>query len=486
MAAEPIPPIKFSLTNILRFFSFMSPFLITFCILLISILANNITKGLIFLIGITIITFLTYLLKNTLKSKQSELASPFCNILPFPFTTNYGTDGIYNSPSLSTTIIAFTAAYLIFPMQMNKHSNPMLIAFLIGILGVNASIEVSDKCTPYSGVVLGALVGMIFGILYYSMLEASGNRDLAYFTEVISNNTQCSRPGQNKFKCAVYKNGVEMTEFSNANNVGGNNDVPTVATPSNYEIEYKDTFLVDSTPSSIKKVPNQENQKYLIPIPGHFEKYLDFSGLDVNDLSSSWFNQLPDDVAKNQVIYRADIISKIVGCEDSVKSLYNDNFPLNVKNPGTYLTQCLSGGDPMNPMNPKVVAVKLEKQADNGKKYVAIPTDITEAEINSNLDLSVCNILSQYLGCDTCEPNKTKLSGIISNSQIISKNLYELKTPASGNKKQLLVAKCPNTAIDNTSVGDFISIDQWKKIPNPNNISLGSYLQSADRPLSNS
>ena len=93
--------------------------------------------------------------------------------------------------------------------------------------------------------------------------------------------------------------------------------------------------------------------------------------------------------------------------------------------------------------------------------------------------------MSQYIGCDTCEPNKTKLSGIISNSQIISKNLYELKTPASGNKKQLLVAKCPNTAIDNTSVGDFISIDQWKKIPN-NNISLGNYLQSADRPLSNS
>lgn len=485
MAAEPIPPITFSLTNILRFFSFMSPFLITFCILLISILANNITKGLIFLIGITIITFLTYLLKNTLKSKQSELASPFCNILPFPFTTNYGTDGIYNSPSLSTTIIAFTAAYLIFPMQMNKHSNPMLIAFLIGILGVNASIEVSDKCTPYSGVVLGALVGMIFGILYYSMLAASGNTDLAYFTEVISNNTQCSRPGQNKFKCAVYKNGVEMTEFSNANNVGGNNDVPTVATPSNYEyeIEYKDTFLVDSTPSTIKKVPNQENQKYLIPIPGYFENYLDFSGLNVNDLSKSWFNQLPID-DQTKVIARADIISKIVGCEDSVKSFYNEKFPLNVKNPGTYLTQCLSGGDPMNPMDPKVVAIKLEHNAGNGKKYVAIPTDISINTVN-NLDLSVCNILSQYIGCDPCETNKTKLRDFIDDTEINNNNLYELETDTNGNNKHLLVAKCPTTAIDNTSVGDFISIDQWTDISNHNG-NLGSYLQNADRPLSNS
>ena len=173
-----------------------------------SILTNNVIKGLLFIVGLVIISFFNYLLKNMLRStyKQPELVSPFCNILPAPFTVK-AIDGIYNSPSLSSTIIGYTAAYLIFPMNMNKQGNPALIAFLVGLLGINGAIEIHDKCTPTSGVVLGALVGMLFGVLYYSMLTMSGNGSLAYFNEKISDNTQCSKPGKTQFRCKTYRGG---------------------------------------------------------------------------------------------------------------------------------------------------------------------------------------------------------------------------------------------------------------------------------------
>ena len=187
----------------------MSPLLITFFMIMTSILTNNIVKGLIFTMGIVIITFINYLLKNLLQSKQSILASPFCNIVPSPFTVQNDA-GIYDSPSLSSTIIGYTTAYLIFPMKMNNQLNPSLITFLLVLLVINGTVENSDKCTTIGGVVLGSSVGILFGILYYSLIKISGNENLAYFSEVISNNTTCSKPSKQQFRCTVYKNGAPL------------------------------------------------------------------------------------------------------------------------------------------------------------------------------------------------------------------------------------------------------------------------------------
>mgnify|MGYP000667442090 CR=1 FL=1 len=99
----------------------MSPLLISFFMIMYSILTNNIIKGLVFVVGVTIVTFFNYILKNMLKNPQTPLASPFCNVLPAPFTVSKE-NNIYNSPSLSSTIIGFTTGFLIFPMKM-KYTN---------------------------------------------------------------------------------------------------------------------------------------------------------------------------------------------------------------------------------------------------------------------------------------------------------------------------------------------------------------------------
>jgi hypothetical protein len=196
-------PMTISLTNLLKYISLMSPLLLIFFMVTVSIFNNVLIKGLLFSFGVVIITFLNYLLKNTLKEKQSSIASTMCNLLPEPFTL-YSDGNIFSSPSLNSTVIAYTASYLIFPMKLNNQLNPSLATFLLALLGVNAMVELQDKCTSVGGIMLGVVVGVLFGIIYYSVIALSGNKDLAYFSEVLSNDVKCGKPSEQRFKCVTY------------------------------------------------------------------------------------------------------------------------------------------------------------------------------------------------------------------------------------------------------------------------------------------
>ena len=176
---------------------------------MLSIINNSILKGLIFNIGIVITSTIIYLLKTVIKSKQHDFASPYCNILPSPFTVSGG-DGIFNSPSLSSGIIGFVSSYLIFPMITNNQLNPVLLTFLIALLSINGVVEVHNYCTNIAGVFLGVIIGILSGMLYYSLIVSSGYKDLVYFNSSISNNVGCSKPGEQQFKCTFYKNGVPL------------------------------------------------------------------------------------------------------------------------------------------------------------------------------------------------------------------------------------------------------------------------------------
>ncbi len=202
----PQSPVPMTLTNLFQYISFTAPILVIFFITLFSIMQNNLEKGLIFNMGIVILSTFVYILKNVVKSNQSSLASPFCNVIPGPFTVV--SDGlIYDAPSMSTSILSFSSTYLIYPMMNNNQHNYTLIVFLIGITSINAIVEYSQKCSDVMGIVFGILLGIIFGIVYYSLLYMSKKSNLVYFSDPISNNIQCSKPTKQNFKCEVYKDG---------------------------------------------------------------------------------------------------------------------------------------------------------------------------------------------------------------------------------------------------------------------------------------
>ncbi len=202
--------ITFTLTNLFTYTTLMSPFFLTFFMVMLSIVNNTIVKGLLFLMGLAIVSFLTYFLKTILKEKQSILASPLCNILPMPFTVRGNVSGertIFSSPLLNPALLGYISSYLIFPMYINNDVNHPLLVFLLAIFASSSMVEYSNKCGSTGSIILGGILGVGFGILYYGLIASSGNKDLAYFSEIKSNAQGCKKPTASKFTCVTYKRG---------------------------------------------------------------------------------------------------------------------------------------------------------------------------------------------------------------------------------------------------------------------------------------
>jgi hypothetical protein len=161
--------------------------------------------------GVVIVSGIIYLLKNILKTPQDKNASIFCNILPAPFTvTSQDRCTVYDNPSLASSVLSFVSTYLIYPMIINNQLNPSILLFLIVLVAINFAVEFQLQCSGLMSSFMGILIGMIFAMIYYTILRLNNNEDLLYFTQRLSDNTQCGRPSDKTFKCTIYKNGVAM------------------------------------------------------------------------------------------------------------------------------------------------------------------------------------------------------------------------------------------------------------------------------------
>ena len=193
--------IDLTITNIFQFISALTPLLLIFFMVMISIF-NQDLKGLVYLAGILIVSVVNIFLLNLIKSQRDPNSGASCNIFNLPFNmTNY------NVPSLNSVLISFTIAYLFLPMIASNQMNYALIAVLLSVFAIDAVSKIMNKCTTAGGVIFGLLTGSLFGSLWYTLFHSTGYNSLLYFDEVVSNKVYCSRPKKQTFKCAVYKNG---------------------------------------------------------------------------------------------------------------------------------------------------------------------------------------------------------------------------------------------------------------------------------------
>jgi hypothetical protein len=192
--------IELTLSNVLQFFSFISPTLLVFFLFMSSLFNQNL-KGLVYLAGLLIASLINILFMNMIGSGRDENEAFSCSIFDIPHVSQY------NSPYPSSLIIAFTVAYLVLPMNYNKQMNYAVLGFLLCLLGVDIMTKVQNKCTTYAGSILGGLVGFLLGTLWYIFFHGAGFDSLLYFDELRSDNVVCSRPSKQTFKCSVYKNG---------------------------------------------------------------------------------------------------------------------------------------------------------------------------------------------------------------------------------------------------------------------------------------
>ena len=192
---------EITLPNIFYFISSISPLLLSFFLVMASIFNQNL-KGIVYLGGILLATVINTIVLYMIKNEKTIDAAPTCNLVNLPFNMSR-----YNVPSLNSSLIAFTMAYLIMPMQFSNNMNYSIISFLIGLFLMDGVNKILNKCTNTTGVILGLFVGGTLGLLWYSIFHATGYDSLLYFNELTSNKVYCDRPKKQTFKCAVYKNG---------------------------------------------------------------------------------------------------------------------------------------------------------------------------------------------------------------------------------------------------------------------------------------
>ena len=152
-------PITLTLTNLIKFFGFLSPFLMIFFVITMSVINGTIFKGLIYLVGVLILSVIIYILKRILRDQQDIFHSPFCNIFPSPFTVTNDRLQVYDNPAMSAAIITFTGIYILFPLLLNNNFHPSFIVAMMILLGLNGVTEFSDRCSSPSAIILGTLVG---------------------------------------------------------------------------------------------------------------------------------------------------------------------------------------------------------------------------------------------------------------------------------------------------------------------------------------
>ena len=192
--------LNLDLNNILQLISALSPLLVTFLMVMISMFNLNL-KGIVYLAGVLLANFGNIIVGSTINHRKYENASIFCNLIDIPYLSNF------NVPSSTAVFLSFTTVYLTLPMIMNGQINPAIISFFLLLIGIDAITRISNRCTNVLGVIMGLLFGGIFGTAWYSLFKYSGNESLLYYEELQSNRVRCSKPTKQTFKCTVYKNG---------------------------------------------------------------------------------------------------------------------------------------------------------------------------------------------------------------------------------------------------------------------------------------
>ena len=191
--------IQLTLSNLLQLTSTLSPVLITFFLVMLSLFNLNL-KGIMYLSGVMLATFLNYILGFAWAGEEKIVPPAMCNLLEGPWTQ-------HTDPSSSSLYLAFTLVYLFMPMYFNNQMNIYLLTTLLVFLGIDMITKIQNSCTSTMGAILGMVLGGAMGLIWYALFKSCGFDKLLYFEEFQSNKMYCSKPGKQKFKCRNTKSG---------------------------------------------------------------------------------------------------------------------------------------------------------------------------------------------------------------------------------------------------------------------------------------
>lgn len=178
----------------------LAPFIFVSFFTLSSVL-NQDLKGVIYLIGLIISTFIAVMVSNSGIISFADTSANKCS----PFTLLEGK--LMSNIPLSQVVFSYTFSYLAYVIIKYKYaaSNIPLLLLFPALIMYDIYHNVSATgCTTWPGAVSGLFIGGIVGSIWASIIDSTKITKLQYYTG-ISNRQTCSIPSKQTFRCTQKK-----------------------------------------------------------------------------------------------------------------------------------------------------------------------------------------------------------------------------------------------------------------------------------------
>ena len=184
--------------NLIIFLTFYSPIIVALGGLSMSFIFQNF-KGFIYIGFLLAVVLIREFALWVLNAQVSLADGTICSAIKY---SQYGNAGF------SIFVLAFTIMYICLPMFINKDVNFWAFGGLLTYFFADIGIRYTEKCiTSIADILANTAFGALLGVAIPMALYAGGSSKFLFFNEISSNNTTCSMPKKQTFKCAVYKNG---------------------------------------------------------------------------------------------------------------------------------------------------------------------------------------------------------------------------------------------------------------------------------------
>ena len=189
-----------NLINILYMFFRLAPFIIVSYFTLHSIL-NQDLMGIMYLIGLLIASFVTYLVGGVLPNDSVSVvtnvyAKAKCSQLTL------GNDEPISRLPLSQTVFGYTFAYLSYFIGVNSVQNQNIATFVLFPLLIAADIfwSTTNSCSAPKYLLLALIIGGLCGAIWGMIVDSFETPNLGYVSGV-SNKEICSQPTKSLYRC---------------------------------------------------------------------------------------------------------------------------------------------------------------------------------------------------------------------------------------------------------------------------------------------
>jgi hypothetical protein len=236
----------------------LAPFIII-CYFSLSSVFNQDIKGLIYLAGL-MFACVAGIMVGSLFGDLPETRAPICNMITI------GNNGSFSKIPIGIIMLAYTFFYLLYIMikySITKSNFPTIILFSVLIAG-DIVWNITNNCYSKFGIIASLGIGVGFGYLWGMIVDSIGIPNLLYLN-VGSDQTVCSRPAKQLFKCTFSQKLEAYINISKAESQS-NNLIFTINGGSGI-IHVGDTFNLGSADKNsniftIVKIGKDNEEKY--------------------------------------------------------------------------------------------------------------------------------------------------------------------------------------------------------------------------------